>query len=157
MVGMILVDNSGPHPPWWLDHAPWHGLTPADLIFPSFLFIMGMAIPLSITKSKPLRLKNIIRVLALFLIGVALNLFARKFTFEHCTWIIILVRILGILQRLSLCYGGILAIHWATNYGQMEKRIYGMVTIFAGLLLYVAYMISFDKPEIGCPKELNLT
>jgi hypothetical protein len=32
-----------------------------------------------------------------------------------------------------------------------------MVTVFAGLLLYVAYMISFDKPEIGCPKELNLT
>jgi predicted acyltransferase len=49
MVGMIMVDNMGPHPPWYLDHAEWNGLTPADLIFPSFLFIMGMAIPLAVT------------------------------------------------------------------------------------------------------------
>jgi len=49
MIGMILVDNMGPYSPWWLDHSEWNGLTPADLIFPSFLFIMGMAIPLSVT------------------------------------------------------------------------------------------------------------
>jgi predicted acyltransferase len=49
MVGMIMVDNMGPYPPWYLDHAEWNGLTPADLIFPSFLFIMGMAIPLAVT------------------------------------------------------------------------------------------------------------
>ena len=81
---MIMVDNMGPYPPWFLDHADWNGLTPADLIFPSFLFIMGMAVPLATTRSKPLRIKNIIRIVALFLIGVALNLFARKFTFDHC-------------------------------------------------------------------------
>lgn len=51
MVGMILVDNMGPvnNPPWFLDHAQWHGLTPADLIFPAFLFIMGMAVPLAVS------------------------------------------------------------------------------------------------------------
>lgn len=49
MFGMILVDNMGPDSPWWLDHAQWNGLTPADLIFPSFLFIMGVAIPLAVT------------------------------------------------------------------------------------------------------------
>jgi predicted acyltransferase len=84
MVGMILVDNSGPYPPWFLDHAEWNGLTPADLIFPSFLFIMGMAVPLATTKAKPVRVKNIIRIAALFLIGVFLNLLSRKFTFDHC-------------------------------------------------------------------------
>lgn len=84
MVGMILVDNSGPYPPWFLDHAAWNGLTPADLIFPSFLFIMGMAIPLSTTQKKPVSLRNVIRIAALFLIGVFLNLLARKFTFNHC-------------------------------------------------------------------------
>jgi hypothetical protein len=45
---------------------------------------MGMAVPLAITKNKPINLKNIIRIFALFLIGVFLNLLARKFTFDHC-------------------------------------------------------------------------
>lgn len=89
MVGMILVDNMGPYPPWFLDHAEWNGLTPADLIFPSFLFIMGMAIPLATTTKNPARLRNIVRILALFLIGVMLNLLARKFTFNHCIFFLI--------------------------------------------------------------------
>ncbi len=56
MVGMIVVDNMGPidNPPWWLEHPEWHGLSPADFIFPAFLFIMGMAIPLAISKKRPL-------------------------------------------------------------------------------------------------------
>ena len=89
MVGMILVDNMGPYPPWFLDHAEWNGLTPADLIFPSFLFIMGMAIPLATTTKNPARLRNIVRILALFLIGVMLNLLARKFTFNRCIFFLI--------------------------------------------------------------------
>jgi predicted acyltransferase len=84
MLGMILVDNSGPHPPWWLDHAEWNGLTPADLIFPSFIFIMGMAVPLAMSKSKPFSYRSVLRILGLFAIGVFLNLSARKFTFGHC-------------------------------------------------------------------------
>jgi predicted acyltransferase len=85
MLGMILVDNSGPHPPWFLDHAEWNGVTPADFIFPSFLFIMGMAVPLAMSKTKPFGLRSILRILGLFAIGVVLNLSARKFTFNHCT------------------------------------------------------------------------
>lgn len=53
MVGMILVDNMGPvdddQVPWFLNHPDWNGLSPADIIFPAFLFIMGMAIPLAIS------------------------------------------------------------------------------------------------------------
>jgi predicted acyltransferase len=44
----------------------------ADLIFPSFLFIMGMAVPLALTKNKPFRPKNLFRIIALFGIGVLL-------------------------------------------------------------------------------------
>lgn len=84
MLGMILVDNQGPSPPWFLDHSEWNGLTPADLVFPSFLFIMGMAVPLSMSPSKPFSWRNLIRILALFGIGVFINLSARKFTFNHC-------------------------------------------------------------------------
>ena len=84
MVGMILVDNMGPvqHPPWWLDHAEWHGLTPADLIFPAFLFIMGMAVPLAVNKNRPIRVRNVFRILGLFAIGFLLNLTGKKFDFD---------------------------------------------------------------------------
>src|SRR5262245_10365202 len=49
VAAMILVNNPGDweHVYWPLDHAPWHGWTPTDLIFPFFLFIVGMALPFS--------------------------------------------------------------------------------------------------------------
>jgi predicted acyltransferase len=83
MVGMILVDNMGPvnNPPWFLDHAMWNGVTPADFIFPAFLFIMGMAIPLAVSPKRPIRIRNILRIAGLFLIGFLLNLFGKKFDF----------------------------------------------------------------------------
>ena len=49
VAGMILVNNPGTwahvYPP--LRHAEWHGWTPTDLIFPFFLFIVGVAVPFS--------------------------------------------------------------------------------------------------------------
>ena len=83
MAGMILVDNMGPvaHPPPFLDHAKWNGLTPADLIFPAFLFIMGLAIPLAVSSKRPVRPRNAARVAGLFLIGFLLNLLGKKFDF----------------------------------------------------------------------------
>ena len=49
VAAMILVNNpgDGEHVYWPLDHAPWHGWTPTDLIFPFFLFMVGMALPFS--------------------------------------------------------------------------------------------------------------
>jgi len=66
---MIMANCGGDNAPWFMQHAQWDGLTPVDLIFPSFMFIMGMAVPLAITSNKPVKLKNILRVLGLFLIG----------------------------------------------------------------------------------------
>jgi len=68
-----------------------------------------------------------------------------------------LVRIIGILQRLSICYAVVLIIHVTTKYGDHKKRVIGYVTIMAMILLYLAYMLTFDKPEIGCPLSKNLT
>lgn len=47
---------------------------------------MGMAVPLAMSKNKPFRVKNIIRIIGLFAIGIFLNLLARKFTFNHCNY-----------------------------------------------------------------------
>jgi len=81
MVGMILVDNMGARAPWFLEHPEWDGFTPADLIFPAFLFIMGLAIPLAVNENRPIKPRNAIRIAGLFLIGFFLNLLGRKFDF----------------------------------------------------------------------------
>ena len=50
IAGMVLVNNPGSwaHIYWPLEHAEWNGWTPTDLIFPFFLFIVGVAIPLAL-------------------------------------------------------------------------------------------------------------
>ena len=49
IAGMVLVNNPGSweHIYWPLEHAQWHGWTPTDLVFPFFVFIVGVAIPLA--------------------------------------------------------------------------------------------------------------
>ncbi len=66
-----------------MQHSEWDGLTPVDLILPSFLFIMGMAVPLAVTSKKPVKLKNLVRIVALFIIGLFLDLFDGHFDFSH--------------------------------------------------------------------------
>src|SRR5262245_15973632 len=107
IAGMVLVNNAGNwnavYPP--LLHASWHGWTPTDLIFPFFVFIVGVAIPLAFEKRKAiggsqrdLQLKILRRTLIIFGIGLMLNAF--PFTMENLTHL----RIPGVLQRIALCY-----------------------------------------------------
>ena len=83
IAGMILVNNPGSwghiYPP--LEHAEWHGLTPTDLVFPFFLFIVGIAISLALGKraqehkTKDVYPKIFRRFAIIFLIGLGLNAF----------------------------------------------------------------------------------
>lgn len=111
-------------------------MTPADFIFPSFLFIMGMAVPLAMSKSKPFRVRSILRIFGLFVIGVVLNLSARKYTFNH-------FRILGILQRLSICYGLLSLVHFVTRYGDRKYRFIGVIIAVSLGLIYITFMVPF--------------
>ncbi|MGI0116799.1 acyltransferase family protein [Zooshikella sp. RANM57] len=84
-----------------LQHAKWHGWTPTDLVFPFFLFIVGLAMAYSLSHySDADRNKKIIRRSGLiFLFGLMLNGFPYTLeAFEH--W-----RILGVLQRIAIVYG----------------------------------------------------
>jgi predicted acyltransferase len=113
VAGMILVTDPGTYSAVYpsLLHASWNGWTPTDLIFPSFLFISGVAMTLSIA-SRTARGESRTRIashlfrrsLLLILIGVILNGFP---LFNLHT-----LRIPGILQRIALCYlgGGLLYI-----------------------------------------------
>src|SRR5438034_6509065 len=79
IAGMLLVNNPGSwsaiYPP--LEHAPWNGWTPTDLIFPFFLFIVGVTTHLSLRKRQPDEMvpKIIRRGLLIVLVGLLLNAF----------------------------------------------------------------------------------
>jgi hypothetical protein len=62
-----------------------------------------------------------------------------------------IVRILGILQRLSVCYAIVLAIHFFTKYGNPKRRILGFVSLIAIMLTYLSFMLNFENIDIGCP------
>src|SRR5580765_898607 len=105
IAGMVLVNNPGTwsHIYWPLEHAEWNGWTPTDLIFPFFLFIVGVAIPLAFGKRiergdsrRALFLKVLYRSAVIFLLGEFLAGFPY---FQLST-----IRIPGVLQRIAVCY-----------------------------------------------------
>jgi len=108
VAAMILVNNAGDwEKTWWpLLHAGWHGWTPTDLVFPFFLFIVGVAIALALgsrvesgSADRPLLTRKIAkRSLLLFLSGLGLI----WFPFYTVAWE--RARIFGVLQRIALVY-----------------------------------------------------
>ncbi len=111
---MIIVNTPGS---WSTNfapflHAPWHGLTITDLVFPSFLFVVGNAMAFSLTKLRDrgpqLFFQKVIkRTLIIFLIGLLLTAFpffrigdSGMVPFDFSK-----IRIMGVLQRIALCYG----------------------------------------------------
>ncbi|MEM1269377.1 MAG: DUF5009 domain-containing protein [Bacteroidota bacterium] len=115
IIGMILVNNPGS----WANvyapllHAEWHGWTPTDLVFPFFLYIVGIAIPLAFGKylargdSRGMLLrKTVKRSAILFGLGVFMAAFP-FITFEPDFGLrpgLERLRIMGVLQRIALCY-----------------------------------------------------
>ena len=103
---MIIVNTPGTwsHVFAPLRHASWHGCTPTDLVFPSFLFISGVAMWYSLRKynfefSGPALFRILRRVALIFLVGLFLNIFPR-FVRDYDT-----LRIMGVLQRIALAWG----------------------------------------------------
>jgi len=107
IAGMLLVNNPGSwgaiYPP--LKHAAWNGWTPTDLIFPFFLFIVGVAMTFSFGKliergvsRRELLLKTAKRSLLIFLVGLVLHSFPWwSYDYSH-------LRIPGVLQRIAIAY-----------------------------------------------------
>src|SRR5947199_835460 len=105
IAGMILVN----HPGTWdaiyspLEHSKWDGWTPTDLVFPFFLFIVGVSITLALARRaesggsrRDLYLKIVRRSLIIFAIGLILSDFPYN---DPATF-----RIPGVLQRIAVCY-----------------------------------------------------
>lgn len=103
---MILVNDAGSGDAYWpLKHARWNGWTPTDLVFPFFLFIVGVSMVFSFASrfkhgDSPARimLHVVKRSAILFAIGVfVVNSFPNHYDLHH-------IRIAGVLQRIALCY-----------------------------------------------------
>ena len=126
-------------------HADWHGFTPTDLVFPSFLFAVGNAMSFVLPKwdklSTPAFLFKITKRTALiFLLGFLMYWF--PFTGPLSD-----TRILGVLQRIALCYG-IAAI--IAHY--MHERV---MMILAGVLLLVYWYISIHFGDAADPLSIT--
>jgi len=101
---MIMVNNNGGPGSWhFMNHAVWNGLTPTDLVFPTFVFVVGASIVFAFqsrlargaTRAQLAR-HTVQRAVILFLFGIVVNNFP-FFALEH-------LRVYGVLQRIAVCY-----------------------------------------------------
>jgi predicted acyltransferase len=151
---MVLVNNPGTWGAVYapLRHADWHGWTPTDLIFPFFLFIVGVAVPFAIgrrlasgERRGPIVLRIVRRSAVIFALGLLLHLVSNP---DLAT-----VRIPGVLQRIAVCYliAALLFVTtgWRTQAGLAAAALLGY---WAALTLIP--VPGFGAGELG--KEGNL-
>ena len=158
IAGMIMVNNPGSWRSIYapLGHASWNGLTPTDLVFPFFMFIMGISTCISLRKydyewSGPTVWKIVKRTLAIFAIGLGIawfSLFCRTWNslagedisfwarMAQSSWTFERIRILGVLQRLALSYCGAALIAILMKHRHIPWLIGGLLLSYACLLLF---------------------
>ena len=145
VAGMLVVTNAGNWDAvyWPLRHADWNGWTPTDLIFPSFLFMVGVALTFSFARrieagvARGALAKHVVRRAAILIV---LGLFLNGFPFFHLSTI----RIPGILQRIALCYlfGGLLYL--------ASRRVVVIASVAVALLVgYWAILRFVPVPGFG--------
>jgi len=139
IAGMILVNNSGDWDyTWWpLLHQPWHGWTPTDLVFPFFLWIVG----LSLVFSRRIAFRAALwRAVKLVLLGLLVNFASAGFALP--------LRWAGVLQRIGLCY---LAAWAAKRWLPVRGQAVLALVLVAG---YWGAMTRVTGPE-GLPPNLE--
>jgi predicted acyltransferase len=151
IAGMVLVNNPGTWSAIYspLEHAAWHGATPTDFVFPFFLFIVGISITLALGKRVETGVVNRdihLKIFKRFLLIFAFGLFLATFPFYNFTkgeWLdISTVRIMGVLQRIAVCYLVSALIFLHTNWKQQT------IIAVALLFIYWALMTLINVP--GC-------
>jgi predicted acyltransferase len=154
IAGMILVNNPGTWSSiyWPLEHAEWNGWTPTDLIFPFFLFIVGISITLAFARrvetgdaERELLMKVIKRSAIIFVLGLFLN----GFPYFNLTEI----RIAGVLQRISVCYLVASLIFIKTTW-RTQAITTGALLLLYWFLMTVVPVLVFGANDLS--KEGNL-
>lgn len=153
---MILVNNPGSwnalYPP--LAHAPWHGVTPTDLVFPFFLFAVGHALALVMPGllAQPVRVfwaRVARRTALIFALGLLLN--AAPFVRWDAAGELAMrdwsqLRFMGVLQRIALCFGAAAAIVWWAERRTARPDRAVLMTAAVLLLGYQALCVALGAP-----------
>lgn len=137
---MILVNNgAGKYIYTTLQHSKWNGMTLCDLVFPFFLFIMGISTYLSLKKTnftwtKQVAFKVAKRTILLFLIGLLINWFdmaigGTAFDFSH-------LRIWAVMQRIAVCYFAVCVFALCCNHRYTIPTIIILLLAYSLLLLW---------------------
>jgi len=147
IAGMILVNNAGDERAayWPLRHAQWNGWTPTDLIFPFFLFIVGVAMAFSFPArlARGVRRRELLghvlwRGAALFAIGLFLNGFPNHYQLDQ--W-----RVYGVLQRIAICYVLVAVLELGTGW---RAQLAVAAAALAGYWLLMRFV---PVPGFGIP------
>ena len=139
VAGMILVNNGWGESFEMLGHAAWNGMTPCDLVFPFFLFIMGISCYLSLVKSEfkptPKVVRRIVkRTVLLFAIGLFINWFDNAIEgdllcFGH-------LRIWAVMQRIALCYGIVSLFALFCNHRYTIPVVIVLLAVYTAILIF---------------------
>jgi len=144
VAAMILVNNPGDweHIYAPLEHSKWNGCTPTDLIFPFFIFMIGVSIVYAVgskkedeTLHKQIILKALKRSITIYLIYVAIH-FLFTFNFHH-------FRILGVLPRIAIVFFISVIVYIKTSFKQW-LRIFSII-----LIVYCFLMTVVPVPGYG--------
>lgn len=168
IAGMILVNNPGN---WGrifapFEHAEWNGMTPTDLVFPFFMFVMGMCIYIAMRKfdftcNKSTVYKITKRMVLIYLVGLAIGWFA-KFCFRwaspleeasfgeqlwYMVWPFDSIRLTGVLARLAICYGITALLAVTVKHKHLP---YIIVTLLVGyfIILMAGNGFAYDETNI---------
>ncbi len=140
VAGMILVTDPGTYSAvyWPLLHAQWNGTTPTDMIFPAFLFAVGVAIPFAFASRMErgqdrarLARHVLVRSSIVFFIGLAINGFP--------DYNLHTIRIPGVLQRIALCYlcGSFIYLGVCRTDGEKPKSQESRIMVLAGIAAFL--------------------
>jgi predicted acyltransferase len=171
IAGMVLVNNPGSwshvYPP--LRHAEWHGWTPTDLVFPFFLFIVGVAMAYSFgkilqtgEKPKGIYWKILRRTLILFGLGLFLYLIPTDIPAGY-NWFsdtLAKVRLMGVLQRIAVVYffASLIVLHFKSR-AQAYWAI-GLLAFYWLVMKLVPVPVNQDGVQMtyigSLDKEINL-
>jgi predicted acyltransferase len=148
IAAMVLVNNPGnDHPYWPLEHAQWNGWTPTDLVFPFFLFIVGVSLVFSFESrisrgdSRSVLLRHAVRrAVIIFAIGLALNYASVLASASNHG-----LRIPGVLQRIGVCY---LAASILFLYVRPRNRALVAASLLVGYWILMRFV---PVPGFGVP------
>ena len=169
IAGMIMVNNPGSWSKVYapLGHAQWNGLTPTDLVFPFFMFIMGISTFISLRKynfeasSSAIR-KIVKRTGLLYLVGLGIAWFslllrtwnglsAENLPFIErlwqSAWNFENIRILGVIPRLAICYGAAAIIALTIKHKYIPYLI-AFLLIGYFILLLIGNGFAYDRTNI---------